>query len=129
MLTAITIISLPLLIWLWLGVTFTIARYAFIVAYYGDENMTDTRPAKIIRYDRVTNYSKPGLLSFYDEEKNIQTIDRERAELLPVQMRHRLEMSELPFTRLTPDGLRFVPYDKPEKKENIPIENGNVFSA
>lgn len=129
MLTAITIISLPLLIWIWWGITFTIARYVFIVAYYGEENMTDTRPAKIIRYDRVTDYSKPGLLSSYDEEKNIQTIDRERAELLPVQMRHRLEMSELPHTRLTPDGLRFVPYDQSETRENIPNEDRNVFRA
>jgi hypothetical protein len=113
----LTIASLPFLIWLWLGITFTIARYVFIVAYMEGLNMTEEPQtieaparAKLIRYETVTDTTRPGLLSYYDAERNIQHIDRQRADLLPEKMRERLEVSELAFTKLTEDGLRFVEY-------------------
>ena len=112
MLVVLTIASLPFLIWLWLGTAFTIARYVFIVAYMeGTETMTETKErAKLIRYEDITNFLRPGLLSYYDAERNIQHIDRQRASLLPDKERERLEVSELEFTKLTEDGLRYVEY-------------------
>lgn len=65
---------------------------------------------KLIRYEDLTDFAHPGLLSRFDGERNIQHIDRQRSSLLPEQMRHRLETSELAYTKLTDDGLRFVEY-------------------
>lgn len=66
--------------------------------------------AKLIRYETITNFERPGILSYYDADKNIQHIDRQRASILPDKERERLEVSELPFTKLTDDGLRFIEY-------------------
>ncbi len=55
-------------------------------------------------------FERPGILSYYDADKNIQHIDKQRASILPDKERERLEVSELPFTKLTEDGLRFVEY-------------------
>ena len=116
MLVVLTIASLPFLIWLWLGIAFTIARYVFIVAYIEGNNMTgetqttEQPRAKLIRYETVTDFLRPGLLSRFDPVKNIQHIDRQRASLLPDKERERLEVCEYPFTKLSDDGLRFIPY-------------------
>jgi hypothetical protein len=112
--TILFIIALPFLIWLWLGIAFTTARYVFVVAYHGDYKMSDTQTthkrAKLIRYEELSSTFRPGMLSYFDADTNIQHIDRQRADLLPEKIRERLEVSELPYTKLTEDGLRFVEY-------------------
>ena len=71
---------------------------------------TEQPRAKLIRYETVTDFLRPGLLSRFDPVKNIQHIDRQRASLLPDKERERLEVCEYPFTKLSDDGLRFIEY-------------------
>lgn len=66
--------------------------------------------ARLIRYTTVAGNDHPNLLSVYDAEKNIQMIDRELAKWLPREMRNHLEMSRIPATMLSNDGLSFVPW-------------------
>lgn len=113
-------IALPFLYWLWLGTTFTIMIYA--LRWAAEKGLTmeqvleavaqaeQERPARIVRYTSLNEPDMPGLLSFYEEEKNILHIDRDLAETLPRFDRDRLEMTEITFTRLASQdegGLRF----------------------
>lgn len=105
-------LSLPLLIWLWLGIAFVIIRVILYWMQWEYKNMEER--ARIIRYTSLANVeSMPGLLSFFEEEKNILHIDHELAASLPTFDRERLEMTEHTFTRkaaVTEVGLRFKPY-------------------
>lgn len=112
------ILSLPLLVWLWLGVSFTIIDFALHWArkelnMHGTLNVKHETPARLIRYvDKLDVPSMPGLLSFYDVEKNLLRIDRVLAANLPNMDRERLEMTDHVFTRLASTGetgLRFKP--------------------
>lgn len=60
--------------------------------------------ARIIRYTSLDHEDMPGLLSFYEQEKNILHIDREQAERLPLTIRNRLEMTEKTFTKVIDRG-------------------------
>lgn len=106
------ILSLPLLVWLWLGMAYTITYVALCWAQQ-EMKMTETKErARLIRYTKLGEPTMPGLLSFFEEEKNILHIDRELAATLPTMDRERLEMTHYVFTRLASvgeTGLRFKP--------------------
>lgn len=70
------------------------------------------QPARLIRYTDIVEPTMPNLLSTYNEEKNLVCIDRTLAEILPVAIRNRLEMTDIPLTRVVDDGrgLRFGSY-------------------
>jgi hypothetical protein len=104
------IILLPFLMWLWLGIAFTIAIY--IVNTITQEVTAMELQEQTVRRDRLIRYTDlqiPGILSVFDADRNILYIDREGASILPVQMRNVLECSKLPRTRIVHDmhGLRF----------------------
>lgn len=107
-----TILALPLLVWLWLGIAFVIIRVILYWMQWEYQKMSER--ARIIRYTSLANVvSMPGLLSFFDEGKNILHIDHELAASLPTMDRERLEMTEHVFTRkaaASEIGLRFKPY-------------------
>jgi hypothetical protein len=106
------IIVLPFLMWLWLGIAFTIAIY--IVNSITQEVTMETaehvtRRDRLIRYLDLQVSPDTNFLSVFDGERNILFIDREQAELLPRQMRNMLECTKLPRTKIVHDmrGLRF----------------------
>lgn len=68
--------------------------------------------ARLIRYTAVADDEHPHLLSIYDPDKNIQMIDHDLVNQLPLSMRHRLETSVIPATMVVDDGfgLRFEEY-------------------
>lgn len=106
------ILALPLLVWLWLGIAYVIVFV--ILCWMKWEFEMEQERARIIRYTSLANVeSMPGLLSFFEEEKNILHIDHELASTLPTFDRERLEMTEHTFTRkaaASEVGLRFKPY-------------------
>lgn len=108
----------PLLFWLSLGIIFTMLNYIQWLTQQETIMTILTRPARLIRYTDLGSEGMPHLLSTYDEEKNLLRIDRHLAEILPTDMRNRLEMTELPLTRVVDDGhgLRFGSYDTPHTK-------------
>jgi hypothetical protein len=115
MLWVIIVVTSPFLVWLWLGVAFTIVDFALYWANKESNMTVDTNEerARIIRYTRLDEPNMPGLLSFFEEEKNILHIDRDLAADLPDMDRHRLEMTHVIFTRKASaheTGLRFKPY-------------------
>lgn len=114
MLWIIFILSLPLLVWVWLGIAFTILIY---VSEKTKEaampKIIETTPelARLIRYTELAEPSMPGLLSFFEEGKNILHIDREQAERLPITLRNRLEMTTETFTMVARHGTTFSKYN------------------
>lgn len=114
----VIIVAMPFLYWIWLGIMFTVLCYAlnyglregliFMVEAYKTAN----RPSRLIRYTTLDVPALPGVLSIYNEEKNLILIDRERAATMPDLDRQRLEMSDLPATKLSASmqTLAFVPY-------------------
>lgn len=113
------VVCMPFLYWVWLGIAFTIIDYALHMGLreglyiMTEAYKTANRPSRLIRYADLNVQGKPGLLSVYDEQKNLVIIDRTRSATMPDPDRHRLEMTDLPFTRLS-DSLKtlaFVEYD------------------
>ena len=104
-------IALPFLVWLWLGVAFVII--SVILCWMKREFEMEQERARIIRYTTLDEPSMPGLLSFFEEEKNILHIDRALAAGLPNFDRERLEMTTHTFTRKASAnevGMAFKPY-------------------
>ena len=120
MLYIILTMASPFLIWAWWGVAFTITDFVLHCAgdnmetimlhLVNEANASPRVPDRIIRY---TDLSTPFMLSRFDPVKNILSIDKELAEILPVMIRNRLECTELPATRIIDDGkgLRFGAFD------------------
>lgn len=112
------VIAYPFIVWLWLGINLTMINFAIqwlieIEEKQMQEAMENeaNRPARLIRYTDLKEDTMPGLLSFFEEQKNILHIDRTLASTLPTFDLHRLEMTEIVFTKLSDDGgLRFAPY-------------------
>lgn len=99
------IAATPILIWLWLGVSFTIIDLAIhLVRQFVERNlsmadMVEGR-ARLIRYMDLQG-DQTGLLSYFDAERNILCIDRGLAATLPDFDRERLETTEIEFTQLS----------------------------
>lgn len=126
MLWLLLIPAAPFLVWLWLGVSFTMIDFAVYLMgnwianrereLFMEQAMEQERGkerARIIRYTHLDEPDMPGLLSFYDKDKNILHIDRELADNLTKPSRERLEMTEHTFTRLARSdetGMPFKPY-------------------
>lgn len=106
----------PVLIWLWLGVTFTIIDYILhqIYIHTGVTAMdiinslrevadTETREEldRIVRYTDIIDDEYPGTLSIYNPDKNLILIDRKLSGQLSVIDRNYLEMSYIRRTRLS----------------------------
>jgi hypothetical protein len=119
MLYLFLIITYPFIVWLWLGINLTMIDFAITwLKLIEERQMTEAmeketnRPARLIRYTDLNEDTMPGLLSFFEEEKNILHIDKTLANALPTFDRHRLEMTEIVFTKLSDDGgLRFTKYN------------------
>lgn len=111
-------LAYPFIVWLWLGINLTMLDFAITwLKLIEDNDMTETlektAPARLIRYTSLKEDGMPGLLSFFEQEKNILHIDRDLANTLPNFDRERLEMTEIVFTKLADNGvLRFEPYGK-----------------
>lgn len=121
MLWILFVVALPFLVWLWLGVTFTIIDFTCYLVGLPIEKVivmlarveAEQERARLIRYTKFGADVAPNLLSFLDAEKNILHIDRERAASLPNFDRERLEMTDHEFTIVTPaneGGMRFKPF-------------------
>lgn len=65
---------------------------------------------RLIRYGSVATEANPDLLSIFNEEKNLITIDRVNAAELPQQVIERLEMTTIQFTRAADNTVGFVAY-------------------
>lgn len=128
MLLIIFILSLPFLMWVWLGIFFTILIYvAETISEKLKEaemqNEVNTELARIIRYTDLSEFeanNMPGLLSFFEEGRNILHIDRQQAERLPEFMRNRLEMTSEVFTRVYDHGatMTFAPYNREDNAQS-----------
>lgn len=118
MLWIFLILSLPFLMWVWLGITFTILIYVAETIkeaiMQAEATQASNELARIIRYTALDEPSMPNLLSFFEEGRNILHIDRAQADRLPEFMRNRLEMTEEIFTRVYDHGatLTFAPYNR-----------------
>lgn len=119
MVILIGVVALPFLYWAWWGITLTAIDYAIYLGWQEQENdmkdqfeVEQEHPARLIRYTTLADAEHPNLLSAYDKTKNLQMIDRNLADQLPVAMRQRLETSVMPATMIVDDGmgLRFGEY-------------------
>lgn len=106
------VVVLPFCMWVWWGIAFVTARTLIaIVTFVVTEELdmkTETKDHKydrLIRYGLVANDEKPNLLSKYDADKNLQTIDTTLVMSLPSSMVDRLEMSVIPETMIVDDGM------------------------
>ena len=101
------ILASPLLIWLWWGVAFTIIDFALHLAAkqgeYPMEAETQER-AKLIRFTSLAHRNKAALVSEFDAEKNILTIDPDNFQLLNPLWQTHLTFSELPAAVVTERG-------------------------
>lgn len=122
MLTLGIIVASPFIVWLWLGVSFTIIDYGIKMSGLERTHImtliekvtAEVTRARLIRYTDLTGYldSMPGLLSYYDERTNVLFIDRAEADKLSRMIRDRLEMTEELFTKVDTSKVMalFVPY-------------------
>lgn len=65
---------------------------------------------RLIRFEALREVGKPGLLSIYDEEKNLVRIDDQLVQALPKNVQDQLMFTTIPLTALSRDGQRFEPY-------------------
>lgn len=68
---------------------------------------------RLIRFENIVDYDRPRLLSYFDKEKNLLHIDREEAECLPKMIQDTLIFTEIEYTRVSDDGMRFEQYERP----------------
>lgn len=115
------VVVLPFCMWVWWGIAFVtyrtlIAIVTFVVTEELDMNneTTDHKFDRLIRYAAVATSEKPNLLSKYDADKNLQIIDHTLVMDLPNSMVSRLEMTVIPETMVIDDGmgLRFGEWKK-----------------
>jgi len=71
---------------------------------------------RLIRYTTLATDERPNLLSMFDEDRQLQRIDRNLVQSLPREMQNRLEMSSIPMTMVIDDGmgLRFGEWVAPK---------------
>jgi len=102
----VTIALLPVLIWLWWGIAFTIIDYAL----NGDFKMTEQtiERARLFRYGKLDHV--PPMLSWLEADRNILHIDRDENAKLPRFMQDYLLSTDKEFTRVDDSGLKFVGY-------------------
>jgi len=104
------VVMLPFFVWVWWGMAFIIAKglIEYVTYVVTKENIMSERH-RLIRYVDKLDAARP-VLSRYDDERKLQQIDRDLASFLPVVMRQHLEMSVIPETMLSRDGMSFVPF-------------------
>lgn len=113
------ILSLPFLVWAWWGVTFTTLIYVAEKVKEAEmlDKTSEPELARIIRYTDLSEFEAngmPGLLSFFQADKNILHIDHNMASLLPEYIRNRLEFTTEVFTMVVERGesASFEPYNQ-----------------
>ena len=88
-----------------------------------ENNETVPERARIIRYTDLSEFedTMPGLLSFFEEGRNILHIDRAQADRLPEYVRNRLEMTMETFTMVLYRGatIAFAPYSTVHNPEEV----------
>lgn len=125
-------LAMPLLYWLWLGVTFTLIDYTLHIIYrqYGVTAMDMVNALhkvasdeargeldRLVRYTDIRDPDYPGTLSIYNPKKNLIIIDRELADQLTEVERNYLEMTYIKRTRLSGklSTIGFVEYNLIDK--------------
>ncbi len=114
MIWSVYVVATPFLIWVWLGVSFTIIDLTIhLVRQWVEKElrMSDMVKgrARLIRYSDLAGIGE-GVLSYFDAERNILHIDRKLAATLPDFDRERLETTEIRLTQLAGNdysGLRW----------------------
>ena len=117
MVITVIVLAMPLLIWLWLGIAFTILDFTLHIIFVrtgvtamdiisaltntDTAEQVNTGRSRIVRYTDIVDSNHPGTLSTYNEEKNILLIDRTLSSRLNEQSRNYLEMTYLKRTMLT----------------------------
>lgn len=90
-------------IWIWWGIAFTIIDFTLHLAEK-EESPMNTEIARIIRFRPLATPARMNLLSTFDAERNLLTIDPDNYQLLsPIWQTH-VEFSELPMTLVTSEG-------------------------
>lgn len=111
------ILSMPLYallciasIWIWWGIAFTIIDFTLHLAAQEESPMTTHAemfpviyPAKLIRFATLSD-KRADLLSTFDAERNLLTIDPDNYQLLERNWQTHVEFSELPATLVTSEG-------------------------
>lgn len=98
MIWLISLVLSPLLLWVWMGIVFTIIDYML------------NKEADMPERDRLIRFTElpDGLLSRFDAERNLIEIDQLRHDCLPRYWQTSVLFTELPLTKLADDANSFV---------------------